>query len=371
MALATLSIMNSAYSNILETIKWDLALNYTQSGALMSAYFLGYMLGQIPWGIMADKFGSKPVISLSVLGVSISTITFGFSRGINMAIITRFIAGLLGAGIFVPVVRLVSSWFNHKERGTALGILNIGGSLGLIIASWAAPYLNLSIGWRLTLKLIGIFGGFSAFIVWFLLKDNVSTSYGRIKLSSIPFWDKRFWVLAFSQFIRLGSYYTFIAWLPLVMKEEFGFSIIMTSTSMSLYNIAGILANPLGGVTSDQVGERTVLLASFGLLGIVILIFKGNISMLAAYGSVFLIGWVINFVRSPAFTIIPRIFGTEIAGSVSGIHNTFAAFGALAIPFTLGYIKDYTASYNIGWLTVSGLAFLTSFILLTLENRDV
>ena len=34
MALATLSIMNSAYSNILETIKWDLALNYTQSGAL-------------------------------------------------------------------------------------------------------------------------------------------------------------------------------------------------------------------------------------------------------------------------------------------------------------------------------------------------
>jgi MFS family permease len=125
MALATLSIMNSAYSNILETIKSDLTLNYTQSGSLMSAYFLGYMIGQIPWGIMADRYGSKPVISLSVLGVSLSTLTFGFSQGINVAIITRFIAGLLGAGIFVPVVRLVSSWFDHKERGTALGILNI------------------------------------------------------------------------------------------------------------------------------------------------------------------------------------------------------------------------------------------------------
>jgi MFS family permease len=368
MALATLSIMNSAYSNILETIKWDLALNYTQSGALMSAYFLGYMLGQIPWGILADKFGSKPVISLSVLGVSISTITFGFSRGINMAIITRFIAGLLGAGIFIPVVRLVSSWFNHKERGTALGILNIGGSIGLITASWAAPYLNLTMGWRLTLKSIGIFGGFSAFIIWFLLKDNVSTSYGKIKISSIPFWDKGFWVLAFSQFIRLGSYYTFLAWLPLVMKEEFRFSILMTSTAMSLFNIAGILANPLGGATSDRVGERNVLLASFGLLGIIILVFSGNISMLIAYGSVFLIGWFINFVRSPAFTIIPRIFGTEVAGSISGIHNTFAALGALVIPFILGYVKDYSASYETGWIIVSGLAFLSSFILFSLKK---
>jgi len=368
MALATLSIMNSAYSNILETIKSDLALNYTQSGALMSAYFLGYMLGQIPWGILADKFGSKPVISLSVLGASISTLTFGFSQGINMAIITRFIAGLLGAGIFVPVVRLVSSWFDHKERGTALGILNIGGSIGLITASWAAPYLNLTMGWRLTLKSIGIFGGFSAFIIWFLLKDNVSTSYGKIKISSIPFWDKGFWVLAFSQFIRLGSYYTFIAWLPLVMKEEFGFSILMTSTAMSLFNIAGILANPLGGATSDIVGERNVLLASFGFLGVIILVFSGNLSILVTYTSVFLIGWFINFVRSPAFTIIPRVFGTEVAGSISGIHNTFAALGALVIPFILGYIKDHSASYDTGWIIVSGLTFLSSFILFSLKK---
>jgi nitrate/nitrite transporter NarK len=371
MALATLSVMNSAYSNILETIKSDLALNYTQSGALMSAYFLGYMMGQIPWGIMADRYGSKPVISLSVLGVSLSTLTFGFSQGINVAIITRFIAGLLGAGIFVPVVRLVSSWFDQQERGTALGILNIGGSLGLITASWAAPYLNLNMGWRITLKSIGLFGTFSAFIIWVLLKDNVSTSYGKIKLSSIPFWDRRFWVLAFSQFIRLGSYYTFIAWLPLVMREEFRLNILMTSTAMSLYNLAGILANPLGGATSDKVGERNVLLASFSLLGVIILVFTGNISVSVAYVSVFLIGWLINFVRSPAFTIIPRVFGTEIAGSVSGIHNTFAALGALAIPFTLGYVKDYTASYDIGWLLVSGLAFLSSFILFTLENNDV
>lgn len=368
-ALATLSIMNSAYSNILETIKGDLALSYTQSGALMSSYFLGYMLGQIPWGIIADKYGSKPAISASVLGVSLSTVVFGFSDGITMAVVTRFLAGLLGAGVFVPSVRLVSSWYTSKERGTALGILNIGGSTGLIAASWAAPYLNLSLGWRFSLRTIGLFGVGSAAIIWVLLRDNESAEYGRIDLSSLPFRDRRFWILAVSQFIRLGSYYTFIAWLPLIMREEYGFSVIMTSTAMSLFNTAGIFSNPLGGVTSDRIGERNVLLISFGILGLVVLILTGRASSLVVYSSVFLIGWFINFVRSPAFTIIPNTFGAESSGSISGIHNTFAAFGALAIPFSLGYIRDYSAGYTQGWVTVSALALFCSSLLFLLKDE--
>mgnify|MGYP006289874803 CR=1 FL=1 len=368
-ALATLSIMNSAYSNILETIKAELALSYTQSGALMSSYFLGYMLGQIPWGIIADRYGSKPAISASVLGVSLSTLAFGFSEGITMAVITRFLAGFLGAGVFVPSVRLVSSWFTSQERGTALGILNIGGSIGLIAASWAAPYLNLSLGWRVSVRTIGLFGVVSAAVIWILLRDNESAEYGGIDLSNLPFRDRRFWILAVSQFIRLGSYYTFIAWLPLIMREEYGFSVIMTSTAMSLFNTAGIFSNPLGGVTSDRIGERNVLLLSFGLLGATVLILTAKTSALIVYSSVFLIGWLINFVRSPAFTIIPNTFGTETAGSISGIHNTFAAFGALAIPFSLGYIRDYSAGYTMGWITVSAITLLCSSLLFLLKNE--
>jgi MFS family permease len=125
LSLATLNIMNAAYSNVLEYIKLELSLNYTQSGALMSAYFVGYAIGQIPWGFMADKFGSRRIMSISVLGVSLSTLLFGFSSNFKIAVITRFLSGLLGAGVFVPSVRLVSGWFKADERGTALGILNL------------------------------------------------------------------------------------------------------------------------------------------------------------------------------------------------------------------------------------------------------
>ena len=357
-ALATLSVMNSAYSNVLETIKIELSLTYSHSGALMSAYFVGYMLGQIPWGILADSRGSRPTITLSVLGVSASTVLFGLSPTLGFAMASRFLSGLLGAGIFVPSVRLVSAWFNSEERGTALGVLNIGGSAGLVAAAWVVPLISLEAGWRLTIRSAGAVGIAAGAAVWLLLRDRDDSNERRLNLSSLPFQDRSFWLLAFTQFIRLGSYYTYIAWLPLVLKEEYGLSVVATSGALSLFNVAGMLSNPLGGLVSDRVGKRNVLMASFAFLGLDVLLFVGRPTGLWVYMAVLVLGWFINFVRSPSFTIIPDMFGIEAAGSISGVHNTFASLGALVLPYTLGYIRDHTLSYRLGWLSVSVLMFI-------------
>ena len=125
-----------------------------------------------------------------------------------------------------------------------------------------------------------------------------------------------------------------------------------------MFNLAGMLANPLGGVVSDRVGKRSVLMASFALLGLDVLFFAGRLTGLWVYLAVLVLGWFINFVRSPSFTIISDVFGTEAAGSISGVHNTFASLGALVLPYTLGFIKDYTLSYRLGWLSVSVFMFI-------------
>lgn len=361
LGLATLSIMNAAYTNVLDSIKADLALTYTWTGALMSAYFVGYTLGQIPWGVLSDRYGSRKIMSLSVFGVSLSTLLFGFSNSVLYAVVLRFITGLLGAGIFVPGVKLVSNWFTSDERGTALGILNIGGSAGLILASWAVPILSLRTGWNLGLTITGAVGIGSALVCYLLLKDRESSSKP-INLSELPLKNKEFWFLSYMQFIRLGSYYTFIAWLPLVLREDYGFSVIATSTAMTILSFAGILANPIGGMISDHVDERRVLVGSFLLLMVFVLLLPLKLGGVTLYLHVFLLGWFINVTRSPSFTIIPRLFGTEAAGSISGINNTFASFGAFALPLLLGYIRDYTQSYTIGWIALAGLSLISSIL---------
>jgi NNP family nitrate/nitrite transporter-like MFS transporter len=371
LALTVLSIMNSAYSYLLSSIKGELLLSYTESGALMSAYFTGYTVGQIPWGLLADRFGSRKVMAVSVLGVSIATILFGFGNDFFSLAVTRFLAGLLGAGVFVPSVRLIAGWYDARERGTALGLLNVGGSIGLIIVTWVSPLLALTYGWRLSIILQGIAGISSSLFVWFYLKDGVrSRGISRsIVFSAIN--QRSFWVLAIAQFIRLGSYYTFLAWLPLLLKEDYGLDVFFVGTAMSLFNFAGIVSNPAGGLLADFLGEKKVLAVSYLLLAINI--YALTILPVGAFILVasFLLGWLINFVRSPVFTIIPRLFGAETAGSLSGFQNTFASLGAFAIPLMLGVVKDATSSYDIGWFILSTLMVIGTALVTLIKNpRD-
>jgi NNP family nitrate/nitrite transporter-like MFS transporter len=199
------------------------------------------------------------------------------------------------------------------------------------------------------------------------IRDGVtSKTNARIELRT-AFTRSSFWILAFAQFIRLGCYYTFIAWLPQVFKEDYNLNVLTISGAMSLFNIAGMISNPIGGMLSDKIGEKTVMLISFsflsiGLLGFVV-IPLGDFLFLES----FLLGWFINFIRSPSFTIIPRFFGLEYAGSISGFQNTFASLGALFLPLVLGAVKDVTMSYSFGWIILIALIIINTILMVIMK----
>ncbi len=374
LAFFSLNILNTSYSIVMVLIKADLALTYTMSGALTSVYFVGYAIGQVPWGALADRIGSRRVMVASILGIAVSTILFGFAQGFWQAALARLVAGLLGAGVFVPGVRLVSGWFPPEERGTALGILSIGGSVGLISSSTLSPYIATIIGWRATIMGIGLLGLTLTVVLWMTLKDNEAEERtgGDGDLRDVLA-DRSFWALGAIQMARLGANYAFIAWLPLLLQEEFGMSLVAAGAAFSLFNVAGMVANPLGGIISDRLGEKSVLLVSFAVLAVSTFAFtlvKGGLPM---YAVILVIGWFINFVRSPSFALIPRLYGVERAGRISGLQNTFASIGALILPFLIGYIRDATGSYWAGWIALAlvlGAVAVSALFLRTAPEDD-
>jgi len=372
LAFFSLNVLNSSYSTVLELIKGELALTYTMSGALMSSYFVGYTIGQIPWGFLADRYGSRRVMAASILGIASSTLLFSAASGFWQAIVARLFSGLLGAGVFVPGVRLVSDWFASDRRGTALGLLSVGGSMGLIVSSWVVPLASITLGWRGTLAAAGTMGVVASVLIFMTLRDrNSPRGQGRVENDiSDVLGTRGFWVVAFVQFIRLGSNYAFIAWLPLLLREEFGLSLVAAGAVYSLFNLAGMISNPVGGIVSDRVGERGTLMAAFAVLGAFTYLFIGLGPGALIYTSVIAMGWCINFIRSPSFAIIPKMYGVERAGRISGVQNTFASAGALCIPLVLGYVRDTTSSYWGGWTLLSVLLLSASAVTLTLKTTS-
>ena len=69
-------------------------LNVVTSAFLLPLPFFSYILLVVPWTYASDRYGRKPVAMYGVIGMSIATATFGFSKTFAMMIITRCIGGI-------------------------------------------------------------------------------------------------------------------------------------------------------------------------------------------------------------------------------------------------------------------------------------
>ena len=68
----------------------DLNLNATAQGLLLSIFFAGYALFQIPGGMLSDKFGFRRVVSIAVIWWSIFTTLTGFIFSYPLLLLVRF-----------------------------------------------------------------------------------------------------------------------------------------------------------------------------------------------------------------------------------------------------------------------------------------
>ncbi len=373
-AVFFLTAANTAHSPILTLVMGDLNLNYMEGGLLTTAYFIGYALGQIPWGHLADRFKIGRVIALSTLGASVFTLLFGGAAQGPEAILWRFLAGLLGAGIFVPGVRMVSDWFPSEKRGTAIGFFGAASSLGPIFSAPISSLIATAHGWRWSIWFFTSLGLLSFLLSWTLLKEREKSKLSREE--SLKDWrgmlkQKSFWILGFDQFVRLGAIYALLSWLPTFLLETYGIDRFWSSLSVVVMNTVGILSNAVGGLISDRVGEKTVIMGSLTALIPAFYLMAVLKDQMVVWTIVVVFGWFLNFVRGPIFAILPKLYGVQRAGRASGYQNTFAATGALALPFILGYAKDYTASFDVGWISLTlfcGAASITTLFLHGFKN---
>ncbi|MEK0324575.1 MAG: hypothetical protein QQN63_02630, partial [Nitrosopumilus sp.] len=56
---------------------------------------------------------------------------------------------------------------------------------------------------------------------------------------------------------------------------------------------------------------------------------------------------------SSLYAIIPELFGSKDSGIEIGVQNTWATSGVIILPFLLGFMRDYSGSFDIGWIFLS------------------
>src|SRR5690349_1276783 len=134
------------------------------AGSVIALTLVGWAAGGVIGGILADYFGRKRIMLLSILAYSLTTGLSAIAWDWTSFAILRFIAGLGIGSEWVTGAAIVSEMWPNRMRGRGVGMMQCGFSLGFFLASFVWLLVS-SLGadsWRY-MYLIGVLPALSAF----------------------------------------------------------------------------------------------------------------------------------------------------------------------------------------------------------------
>jgi len=101
----------------------NLGLDYTQMGLISTVNFIGYLCAVMASGFMVGYFGEKRLIVTGLLFICASMIAVSQARGFWGVLIPYLITGFGSGAANIPIMILISHWFERSLRGRAAGFV--------------------------------------------------------------------------------------------------------------------------------------------------------------------------------------------------------------------------------------------------------
>ena len=350
-----------------------LALSPGQMGLVFSIFSLSYALGQTPWGMAADRFGARGIVTAAICCWSGFTALTGAAWGFLSMLTIRFVFGGLEAALSPATATAFTRWSPLSERSTTFGVYLSGGRLGAALTPPVAVFLLLHFGWR---AMFGVFGslGIPAAMAWFFWYRDRPDAHWRVNVAeretigagappkqaetpvswSVLLRSSRLWSLLGVAFAVTFLWQFYITWFPTYLVEKRGLPLAEASYYAGLPFLFGVAATWSGGLAADFLTRRfdarrgrlwigccgLTLTGSLMLLGILQPMPRlGALLMASAAGAADL---YLGAAWSAAVDI-----GGSAAGAVSGLMNTMSNCAAFASPALMGWTLETRGSWNV------------------------
>ena len=118
-------LLTSLPQPLLPFIRAEFNLSYTQSAFVISAFSLSNAFSQLPSGFLADRIGTRSLITIGIVGVAIAGLMVGLSQTYVMMLVFLMFMGLTAGGYHPAATPMISSawpgtWvsFNWRSRST-------------------------------------------------------------------------------------------------------------------------------------------------------------------------------------------------------------------------------------------------------------
>ncbi|MFE4708678.1 MFS transporter [Peribacillus simplex] len=395
----------SALSVALPAMTKDLNLDPAITGVILSSFFWGYALMQIPCGILADRYKPTGLVVGSTLVWGIVQTFTGFVNTSKALILLRVLLGVTEAPIYPSGTKLQSLWLTSKERGRGATLLDSGSPLGTAIGGpIIVAFMAWFGGWRAALIGTGILTIVIGLIAWRVVRGNPSDNprvneaereYLRKALDEEYEADKKhslvssgfrdylksssFWFMMIATFAYNTVYFGLMTWGPMFLAQTQDLDIKSIGSSIFIIFGAGFVGELLGGWITDKWREKggshnTVMRTMFSIAGIMsgtAVFVLGHISSLTS--AITLLAVTLFFLRWAGlmWTVPAAIAQRKQVGLIGGCLGFMANLAGILTPIYIGFIVSATNSYFIPLMlfSCSGLIFAGASMLINYAKK--
>jgi ACS family glucarate transporter-like MFS transporter len=414
--LATVAYADRAILSIAGPgIKQEFGLSAVQLGYILSAFSWAYVVGQIPGGLILDRFGTKMVYGVALLLWSLATFLIGFvgevatdvSIAIGLLFALRFAVGLIEAPSFPANGRVAVMWFPKDERGLATSLFASASYFAVAIFSPFSGWLVSLFGWPAPFFALGATGMLSA-VAWFLVMreprhhpwmskaelDHIVAGGALVdidsqqelqtrpkaswKLVRALLGNRMLWCAYIGQYCAIALSYFFITWFPIYLVQARGMNIMQAGLATFLPAVAGFTGGIVGGVASDMLIRRGWTVSWARRTPYIIGMAVGSTLVLAAFTENNLIIVALMalafFGKGAAagagtWAIVSDTAPREAVGLAGSIFNCVGNIGGIVTPIIFGYIVEATGGYNVGLYFVAAHCVIAALVYLLLMGK--
>ncbi|MFG0820356.1 MFS transporter [Pseudomonas sp. GLN_3] len=142
-------------------------------GPVLGAALVGLMLGAFMAGPLADRFGRKRVLLLSVACFGVFSLAAAFAQDLHSLALLRLLTGLGLGGAMPNAITLTSEYCPQRRRSLMVTGMFCGFTLGSALGGVVAAQLLPVFGWRSVLALGGVLPLALLPVLWFALPESV------------------------------------------------------------------------------------------------------------------------------------------------------------------------------------------------------
>ncbi len=378
-------------------IRAELGLSIEQMGYLLSAFLWAYAFSQLPTGALIDRIGPRKLLGAGLTIWSLAQGLAGLVSGYTAFYYARIILGVGEAPQFSTGARVVSNWYNIRERGLPTGIFNAASTLGPAIAPPLLTWLMLSYGWRAMFIAMGVLGIIAAVIWYAVYRDPKDAGVpesdleiiregepARTSQATISFaqWLRLFrfrttWGMVLGFFGTVYLIWLYLAWLPGYLEIERHMSIMKTGIYASIPYFFGMAGSVVGGAISDRLAARgyTPMMSRkipiiAGLAGMAIFTIPAALtdSWQLALFFICLSVFCGNVSSATSWALVTAAAPPNYVASIGSIQNFGGYFGGALAPTVTGIIVQRTGSF-VPALIVGACIGLCSALIYTFVVR--